>query len=200
MTDITVKRIREILKDRDDSRERISRSVLEAALGVQDSQDRRRLYDALRQMVRKGELAQYDDGSYRFIIEASPPATMEEQWERVFRAVRAAKGHFDEDHISQVTVVQDYKVRAELRKLIKMGFLKEIKIDSGFFYIGTPLLSETPQVPPMPRVAKGVKTSLLQAREAVAELNRLFLTMETDLAGSRKLIKRQLDILNAEFK
>jgi predicted transcriptional regulator len=201
MTEVTVKKIRGILilKSLDDSGERITRESLETALGVQDSNDKRRLSDALAQMVRRGELSRYDDGGYRFIFEASPPSTSEEQWGRVFRAVRSAKGAFGDDLISRVTVVRDCKVKAELQKLLKLGYIEELKTDQGVRYIGTPLLYDTPQVPPMPKLAKNVKTTMRRAREAMAELTRLFLLMEIQGTGTWKLIRHQLAILNEEF-
>lgn len=200
MAGITVQKIRDTLRRL--SLERpgpVTKLELEAEFKICESLERRRLYDALKQMVRRGELKK-DGNGYLFVAESSPPSNAEERWQRIYRAVRIAKGSFDIDHISKVTVVPPYNTRSDLNKLVKMGYLTAIKHDAGICYQGTSLLKETPDAPPPPQAEGKVKIGLQKVREAMAELNRLFLTMEVDAAGSRKQIKRQLTILNEEFK
>lgn len=200
MADVTVNRIRETFKRLSEAGTLITKPTLMSELGVTNSDDARRLKDALQQMIRKGEAVVSDSGVYLFVAEASPPTTLEEQWTRIYRAARVAKGCFDADHVSQVTVVQPPKARRDLETLVKRGYLTAIKTETGFRYSGTQLLRDSPEIPPMPRPDPGIKSTMRRAREAVAELNRLFLLMELDFAGSRKLIKAQLAVLNEEFK
>ena len=77
MADVTANRIREILKRLSEAGRPVTRDTLAGELGVEDSYDRRRLGDALKQLVRRGELTIDDNGRYRFVAEASPPTTAE---------------------------------------------------------------------------------------------------------------------------
>lgn len=200
MNGVKVKNIRDCFKRLSLGQDRVTREELAAELDVGNETDQRRLRDALKQMVRRGELTRYEDGGYRFVAEASPPTTADEQWRRIYRAARVTKGSFDAEHIGRITVVEPFRARRDLDRLAKMGFLNAMKDERGLRYLGTGLLQDTPEPPAPPLVDPNVKSTLKRAREAMAELNRLFLTMELDSAGSRKLIKGQLAILNDEFK
>lgn len=199
MSEVKVGNIRDCLRRLGPRQDRVTREELAAELSVNSDVDRRRLGDALKQMVRRGELTRYEDGSYRFVAEASPPASARDQWQRIYRAARVARGSFDAEHIGRITVVEPFKARRDLARLTKMGFLEEVKDERSLRYLGTALLRDTPEPPEPPLIDRNVKSGLNRAREAVAELNRLFLTMEIQSAGCRGLIRRQLDILNEEF-
>lgn len=199
MTGVRVKNLRDCFKTFGSRPEPVTREELAAGLGIENETDQRRLRDALKQMVRRGELTRYEDGGYRFVAEASPPTSAGEQWLRIYRAVRVAKGSFEAEYIGRLTVVESYKVKKDLDRLRQMGFLEMAKTEYGHRYLGTDLLRDTPEPPARPLIDRNVKSAMRRGREAAAELIRLFLTMEIDAAGTRKLIRRQLEILNEEF-
>jgi hypothetical protein len=176
----------------------ISRSNLQAKLGITDRKEWEPFREVLKRMVYTGEVKAEGRGRYAYVFEAAPPSSRGEGWDRLYRAVRISQGVFDKGQIMRMAVLSDSATGRMLQSLIGLGFIvKDGHIGSKVLYRGTKLLRETPDAPPEPRRERA---PLNNAREMMAELNRLFLTSELSTASIRKKVLEQLILLQHELQ
>ena len=177
----------------------VSKAEVAAKLGISQDIDRDRLKGALKLMVSTGEAVRGTmTGYYRYVPEAAPPIDADDCWARVYRAARIAKSVFDTAHIMKVAVITQASANRDLDRLKRLGYVTEInRNDRNIIYQGTKLLRDTPEVPPMP---KRDRPSMVMAREALAELTRLFLTVDVGSAKARKQIREQIAVLHQSFE
>lgn len=176
----------------------VSKAEIAAKLGISQDIDRDRLKGTLKLMVSTGEAVRGTmTGYYRYVPEAAPPHDTDDCWARVYRAARIAKGVFDTAQIMKVAVITQASANRDLDRLKKLGYITEInRNDRNIIYQGTKLLRDTPEVPPMP---KREKAAMARAKEAVAELSRLFLTIDLSSIKAQKQVREQIAILNTVF-
>jgi len=198
MTAISVKAVREALTELGRANDGcVSKIDLEVRFGIVGGLDRQRLNSTLKQMVRRGEALRSPDGvTYRFIPESAAPANAEECWARVYRAARISKGSFDLGYIMKTAAITAIRAKRTLDKLRECGYLNAFMSDDQIHYQATQLMRDRPDVPVEPKRENG---SMLKAREAMAELNRLFLTLELTTGKARKQVCEQLAILHQAF-
>lgn len=174
-----------------------NREDLKIKLMVDAGEDTRRVNSVLRLMVKRGEvIADTEGGGYRYIPEAAPPATLEDQWTRVYRAARVAKGAFEINHIAKVAAITPARARNTLESLRTAGYVEGFRENDIIYYQATRLMRETPEVSLGPRWEKKRQIS---AGAALAELNRIFLTLDLAAPAVREQVKDQLKILNRRF-
>lgn len=199
MTDISTSAVRAALRELQQEAEDglVSKLALEVRFGVDQGLTRQRLNNALKQMRRRGEIQKTEDNRYRFILEASLPDTAEEGWARVYRASRTAKGSFGLDYIIKVASVTPASAKNKIGKMRELGYLEGFLYEGEVFYQATALLRDTPEAPLPP---KKERASLSQAREAMAELNRLFIIYDLASETVKSRVREQITILQNAFE
>ena len=176
----------------------ISKLDLAAKLHICSSLERGRFNDVLKAMVRKGTLVRSEDKqSIRYIPEAAPPINTEEAWARVFRACRTAKGAFDLDYIAKVAAVSSASAKSKIGKMTELGYLEGFLQEGEVLYRSTKLLRDTPEVPLAP---KPEKAPLTQAREALAELAKMFIILDLTSEAVKTKVREQIGILQSAFE
>jgi hypothetical protein len=199
MTDISTQAVREAMLELQNQAEDglIAKLDLEARFQVGQGLSRQKLNGILKQMVRRGEAQRTDDRRYRFIPEASPPSTTGECWARVFRAARSAKGSFSLDYIIKVAAITAASAKSKIDQMREHGYLEGFRNEGEVFYKATDLLRETPEAPLPP---KKDRAPLAQAREAMAELNRIFITLDLASETVKTKVRQQITILQNAFE
>lgn len=155
-------------------------------------EEKRRVYEAIRQLKRRGELVAEGTG-FRYLPEAAPEMLSD----RVYRVIRAFKGGFTVEQISTTAEVNPDRVRNLLEPLAVAGYLTEAGKKGSFkVWMATQKCRDTP-TPPRLNFGQG---TFMQERRAVAKLVEIFMSA-ADLSGSRTAasIQEQLDILNRRF-
>jgi len=155
-------------------------------------EEKRRVFEAIRQLKRRGELMAEGKG-FRYLPEASP----EPLSDRIYRVIRAHNGGFTASDISSIAEINPARVRNFIESLAATGYLKAAgRQGQTKIWMATQLCRETPK-PPRLNYSQG---SFVLERRAVARLVDIFLSA-ADLAGERTAenIREQLEILNRRF-
>ena len=155
-------------------------------------EERRRVYEAIRQLKRRGELTAEGNG-FRYLPEAAP----EPLSDRIYRVIRAFKGGFTVDQISSTAEVKPDRVRNVIAMLVGAGYLTESgKKGQSKAWLAAPKCRNTP-TPPRLNYAQG---EFMQERRAVAKLVEIFMSA-ADLGGPRtaESIREHLDVLYNRF-
>lgn len=155
-------------------------------------EEKRRVYEAIRQLKRRGELVAEGNG-FRYLPEASP----EPLSDRIYRVIRAHNGGFTANDISSTAEINPARVRNFIESLAASGYLKEVgRQGQAKIWMATQLCRDTPK-PPRLNYSQG---TFIMERRAVAALVDIFMSA-ADLAGSRtaESIREQLDILYRRF-
>jgi hypothetical protein len=175
-----------------------TRDDLKIRLKTANSEDNRALKSIFNRLIQRGEIVYAPDGRWcRYVPEAAPAATADECWARVYRAARVAKGPFPIAHIVKVAVLSQTQARDTLESLRESGYLEGFRQDDVVYYRATDLMRKTPEVSLEPRREK---SQFSRARMALAEVNKIFLTLDVNDSAVQERIRTQLFILTEAFE
>ncbi len=155
-------------------------------------EEKGRVYEAIRQLKRRGEVRVEDNG-----LRYQPEEAPDHFSDRIYRVIRAFKGGFTVEQIASTAELKPERVRNVIGVLAGAGYLTVAgKNGSSRVWQVTQKCRDSP-APPRLKFSQG---AFMQERRAVAKLTEIFLSA-TDLSGSRtsEIIREQLEILNRRF-
>lgn len=155
-------------------------------------EEKRRVYEAIRQLKRRGELVAEGSG-FRYMPEAAPESLSD----RIYRVIRAFGGGFSVEQISTTSEVNPDRVRNVIEALAGAEYVAEAGKNGKIkIWLATQKCRDTPTPPRL----NYSQSTFMRERLAVAKLVEIFL-IATDIGGPRMTasIREQLDILNRRF-
>lgn len=158
-------------------KEMVSTQAICAAAGAEDDKEKAKVREALRNMVKRGELVRRRPGVFSFRAQAAQNVKQHsESYQRMWRIIRTENAGWTVAHICSTTRVPSTTVSEYVRWLYKEGFIALCGKDGrARLYRSTGKARAQREAPYPPRTRPD---AFAPARSAVCRLVRIFMEPE----------------------